>query len=86
MVYTSTPTGGAIYPVTVGFLPKLDTDPYFQVAKTGAAVSARSGPGTAEDLEQAHQRLQEAARQWRAADFEHTLRRARRPRADRAGS
>jgi len=23
-------------PVTVGFLPKLDTDPYFQVAKTGA--------------------------------------------------
>jgi conjugative relaxase-like TrwC/TraI family protein len=42
----------------------------------GAAVSARSGPGTAEDLEQAHQRLQEAARQWRAADLEHTLRRA----------
>src|SRR5580704_15026293 len=23
-------------PVTVGLLPKLDTDPYFQVAKTGA--------------------------------------------------
>src|ERR1700691_4675408 len=23
-------------PVTVGFLPKLDTDPYFQVARTGA--------------------------------------------------
>ena len=26
----------ATAPVTVGFLPKLDTDPYFQVAKTGA--------------------------------------------------
>jgi|SRR5580658_8242512 rhamnose transport system substrate-binding protein len=23
-------------PVTIGFLPKLDTDPYFRVAKTGA--------------------------------------------------
>src|SRR5579871_7036083 len=28
--------GLAADPVTVGFLPKLDTDPYFQVAKTGA--------------------------------------------------
>ncbi|MBV8565415.1 MAG: substrate-binding domain-containing protein, partial [Methylobacteriaceae bacterium] len=26
----------ATKPVTVGFLPKLDTDPYFQVAKSGA--------------------------------------------------
>ena len=26
----------ATAPVTVGFLPKLDTDPYFQVAKLGA--------------------------------------------------
>src|SRR5271169_1520459 len=28
--------GLAADPVTVGFLPKLDTDPYFQVARTGA--------------------------------------------------
>src|SRR5277367_3007880 len=28
-------------PVTVGFLPKLDTDPYFQVAKTGAEEAQR---------------------------------------------
>src|SRR5271166_3845351 len=28
--------GLAADPVTIGFLPKLDTDPYFQVAKTGA--------------------------------------------------
>ncbi|OJY77650.1 MULTISPECIES: rhamnose ABC transporter substrate-binding protein [unclassified Rhizobium] len=27
-------------PVTVGFLPKLDTDPYFQVAQTGAEEAA----------------------------------------------
>jgi rhamnose transport system substrate-binding protein len=27
-------------PVTVGFLPKLDTDPYFQVAKSGAEEAA----------------------------------------------
>ena len=27
-------------PVTVGFLPKLDTDPYFQVARTGAEEAA----------------------------------------------
>ena len=27
-------------PVTVGFLPKLDTDPYFQVAKQGAEEAA----------------------------------------------
>src|SRR3954471_11670362 len=30
----------ATAPVTVGFLPKLDTDPYFQVAKTGAEEAA----------------------------------------------
>ena len=30
----------ATEPVTVGFLPKLDTDPYFQVAKTGAEEAA----------------------------------------------
>jgi rhamnose transport system substrate-binding protein len=28
-------------PVTIGFLPKLDTDPYFQVAKTGAEEAQR---------------------------------------------
>jgi rhamnose transport system substrate-binding protein len=28
-------------PVTVGFLPKLDTDPYFQVAKQGAEEAAK---------------------------------------------
>lgn len=28
-------------PVTVGFLPKLDTDPYFQVAKLGAEEAAK---------------------------------------------
>ena len=28
-------------PVTVGFLPKLDTDPYFQVAKGGAEAAAK---------------------------------------------
>ena len=28
-------------PVTVGFLPKLDTDPYFQVAKSGAEEAAK---------------------------------------------
>ncbi len=28
-------------PVTVGFLPKLDTDPYFQVAKKGAEEAAK---------------------------------------------
>ena len=28
-------------PVTVGFLPKLDTDPYFQVAKGGAEEAAK---------------------------------------------
>ncbi len=30
----------ATSPVTVGFLPKLDTDPYFQVAQTGAEEAA----------------------------------------------
>src|SRR5882757_10730809 len=33
-------------PVTVGFLPKLDTDPYFQVAKTGAEEAAKEIGGT----------------------------------------
>jgi rhamnose transport system substrate-binding protein len=33
-------------PVTVGFLPKLDTDPYFQVAKTGAEEAAKQIGGT----------------------------------------
>src|SRR3954451_6732875 len=28
-------------PVTVGFLPKLDTDPYFQVAKIGAEAAMK---------------------------------------------
>jgi len=34
-------------PVTVGFLPKLDTDPYFQVAQTGAEEAAREIGGKA---------------------------------------
>ncbi|HTN60464.1 MAG TPA: rhamnose ABC transporter substrate-binding protein [Devosia sp.] len=34
-------------PVTVGFLPKLDTDPYFQVAQTGAEEAAAEIGGTA---------------------------------------
>ena len=33
-------------PVTVGFLPKLDTDPYFQVAKTGADEAQKELGGT----------------------------------------
>jgi len=33
-------------PVTVGLLPKLDTDPYFQVAKTGAEEAAKEIGGT----------------------------------------
>jgi len=33
-------------PVTVGFLPKLDTDPYFQVAKTGADEAQKEIGGT----------------------------------------
>lgn len=33
-------------PVTVGFLPKLDTDPYFQVAKTGAEEAQKEIGGT----------------------------------------
>ncbi|MGE3294084.1 MAG: rhamnose ABC transporter substrate-binding protein [Geminicoccaceae bacterium] len=33
-------------PVTVGFLPKLDTDPYFQVAKLGAEEAAKEIGGT----------------------------------------
>ena len=46
-------TGGAFAadscakaPVTVGFLPKLDTDPYFQVAKTGADEAQKEIGGT----------------------------------------
>lgn len=34
-------------PVTVGFLPKLDTDPYFQVAQTGAEEAAKEIGGSA---------------------------------------
>lgn len=37
----------ATKPVTVGFLPKLDTDPYFQVAQTGAEEAAKEIGGTA---------------------------------------
>lgn len=33
-------------PVTVGFLPKLDTDPYFQVAKQGAEEAAAEMGGS----------------------------------------
>ena len=33
-------------PVTVGFLPKLDTDPYFQVAKTGAEEAQKEIGGS----------------------------------------
>jgi rhamnose transport system substrate-binding protein len=34
-------------PVTVGFVPKLDTDPYFQVAQSGADEAAREIGGKA---------------------------------------
>lgn len=34
-------------PVTIGFLPKLDTDPYFQVAQTGAEEAAAEIGGKA---------------------------------------
>ena len=34
-------------PVTVGFVPKLDTDPYFQVAQSGAEEAAGEIGGTA---------------------------------------
>ena len=34
-------------PVTVGFVPKLDTDPYFQVAQTGAEEAAKEIGGKA---------------------------------------
>lgn len=37
----------ATAPVTVGFLPKLDTDPYFQVAQTGADEAQKEIGGTA---------------------------------------
>jgi rhamnose transport system substrate-binding protein len=37
----------ATAPVKVGFLPKLDTDPYFQVAQTGAEEAAAEIGGTA---------------------------------------
>ena len=36
----------ATEPVTVGFLPKLDTDPYFQVAKGGAEDAAKEIGGS----------------------------------------
>ncbi len=44
-------------PVTVGFLPKLDTDPYFQVARTGAEeaqgeIGAFIGSNTRGDAQQ----------------------------------
>lgn len=35
------PMACASGPVTVGFLPKLDTDPYFQVAREGAEAAAK---------------------------------------------
>ena|SRR5579872_3757474 len=34
-------------PVTVGFLPKLDTDPYFKVAQQGAEMAAKEIGGKA---------------------------------------
>jgi rhamnose transport system substrate-binding protein len=37
----------AAAPVTVGFVPKLDTDPYFQVAQSGAEEAAREIGGKA---------------------------------------
>ena len=37
----------ATAPVTVGFVPKLDTDPYFQVAQTGAEEAATQIGGKA---------------------------------------
>jgi rhamnose transport system substrate-binding protein len=37
----------ATAPVTVGFVPKLDTDPYFQVAQTGAEEAAAQIGGKA---------------------------------------
>ena len=43
-VYAAEP---AKAPVTVGFLPKLDTDPYFQVAQTGAEEAQREIGGKA---------------------------------------
>jgi rhamnose transport system substrate-binding protein len=42
--YCAEPAKG---PVTVGFLPKLDTDPYFQVAQTGAEEAQREIGGQA---------------------------------------
>jgi rhamnose transport system substrate-binding protein len=43
-VYAAEPAKG---PVTVGFLPKLDTDPYFQVAQSGAEEAQREIGGKA---------------------------------------
>ncbi|MBV8813578.1 MAG: rhamnose ABC transporter substrate-binding protein [Verrucomicrobia bacterium] len=43
-VFAAEPTKG---PVTVGFLPKLDTDPYFQVAQSGAEEAQREIGGKA---------------------------------------
>jgi rhamnose transport system substrate-binding protein len=43
-VFAAEPAKG---PVTVGFLPKLDTDPYFQVAQSGAEEAQREIGGKA---------------------------------------
>lgn len=47
LVATASADDCATKPVTVGFLPKLDTDPYFQVAQTGAEEAAKEIGGTA---------------------------------------
>ncbi|WP_026791067.1 rhamnose ABC transporter substrate-binding protein [Pleomorphomonas oryzae] len=47
LVATASAEDCATKPVTVGFLPKLDTDPYFQVAQTGAEEAAKEIGGTA---------------------------------------
>lgn len=46
-VATASAADCAKAPVTVGFLPKLDTDPYFQVAQTGAEEAAAEIGGKA---------------------------------------
>src|SRR5271168_448418 len=38
--------GLAADPVAIGFIPKLDTDPYFQVAKTGAEEAQKEIGGS----------------------------------------
>lgn len=47
LVATASAEDCATKPVTVGFLPKLDTDPYFQVAQTGAEEAAKEIGGAA---------------------------------------